>query len=329
MTETVRRLRLAGLLTTALYAAPAHGQALTDSGSYDRQGAEAASAVYRGYPLTGIWPGYVGPTEFVLCGRSHGTIILAREPVPSSLQRADRLQGGAPIYVVPGRLPRLENWCFVPDYAWEGRTLLAFPVVDSVFGIRDPVLATVVGLYHEEFHRYQVRHFAATSGTKLGILEEEPQPEEALRTVAFQQDASRERTLLAAALEAQPLDSVRALAREYLCARKARMARLQRMYVVAEDHHERKEGSAQLVGYEAALRAVGRPTEDRVALIVWDLRHVPPFDAGPNRNSYRHWHIYATGSAIGVLLDRLRPGWREAMQAGETFPVLLEQSLRH
>ncbi len=328
MTENARRLGWAVILATVIKSAAVHGQALPDSGNYDRQGVEAASAVFRAYPLTGTWPGYAGPAEFVLCGRSAGTIIMARGPVSSSLQRVDSLQEGAPIYVVHGRLPRLEDWCFVPDYAWEGRTLLAFPVVDSVFGIKDPVLATLVGLYHEEFHRYQVRHFAATTGTTLAILDEEPQPEEALSTVEFQQDASRERTLLAAALQAQPLDSVRALARNYLAARRMRMARLQRMYVIAENHHERKEGSAQLVGYEAALHAVGRPSEDRVPLIVWDLRHAPPFDADPNKSSYRHWHIYASGSAIGVLLDRLSPGWRSAMQAGETFPALLEQALR-
>jgi hypothetical protein len=81
------------------------------------------------------------------------------------------------------------------------------------------------------------------------------------------------------------------------------------------------------VGYEAALLALEGSTKRVVEIVRADLLATPAFDASPNMSSYRHWHIYATGSAIGLILDRLDVDWRPDIQRGSTFWDLLERAV--
>ncbi|MBX9854528.1 MAG: hypothetical protein K2Y26_03330, partial [Gemmatimonadaceae bacterium] len=74
-----------------------------------------------------------------------------------------------------------------------------------------------------------------------------------------------------------------------------------------------------------------RTRADVAALVVQDLQQTPSFAAGqPDdyfSNAYRQQHIYATGAAIAVILERLKAPWRDAIQSGATFEELLRSNL--
>lgn len=74
-----------------------------------------------------------------------------------------------------------------------------------------------------------------------------------------------------------------------------------------------------------------RPSADVAALVVQDLQQTPSFAAGQAddyfSNTYRQQHIYATGAAIAVILERLKAPWRNAVQSGATFEELLRSNL--
>ncbi len=72
-----------------------------------------------------------------------------------------------------------------------------------------------------------------------------------------------------------------------------------------EEALERHEGLAQYTGAATALEATGEGP-DRVA------DEVRAFD---DRDSYARSFAYATGPALGLLLDRWRPGWRTGFLA--------------
>ena len=205
------------------------------------------------------------------------------------------------------------------------RQLVAFPLTDSIYSIADPVLATVISLYHEAFHLYQIgsRWFRSVPENGTSQI-----PRELTTTREFQDLAAKERDLLSRALYQTRPDSIRALLRSYLAARDERVALLPEGLRVSEAYDERMEASAHLVSYRAGLLAVEGSATDLVPLIASDLRNTPAFDdPAQSMSPLRHWHIYATGSAIALLLDRLRVPWQRELEQGATFVDLLRRAV--
>lgn len=292
----------------------------------------AVVAVGKGVPEGAVWPGYTGPEEFVVCTRTGRTILALLMPPPgewsATLVNASS-DSTASVYVLQSILPELERSCVkMWNWSFDGRNMFAFPALDSVYTIRDPLVALTTTLFHEGFHLYQMEHFARTQSASLAPLEEPPAVSLDLVTSSkFQDLASEERRVLADALRVEALDSLQPLLARYLRLRKSRMALVPGEQRATEGHNERKEGSAQLVGYEAALLALENSTHRVSEIVRADLLATPPFDANPRMTSYRHWHIYATGSAIGLILDRMNVDWRYAVQEGSTFIELLERAV--
>jgi hypothetical protein len=46
-------------------------------------------------------------------------------------------------------------------------------------------------------------------------------------------------------------------------------------------------------------------------------------EAGPDKSSFARSFAYASGPAWGLLLDRLRPGWRRELGAGKDLPDMI------
>ncbi len=281
----------------------------------------------------GVWPGYGVPTEYIMC-RPEGQTLAVLESSPPA-------EFGTPLGILPSKgrkansyffsqpLPELGFVCFHLEYPVGARQVVAVPVLESVYSVADPLIASVVILYHEDFHAFQGRYFAPTSGGDDYHPHEEPKlPLEIIRSAEFQRLAAVERALLRDALAITDSASLLPLLRTYLTARGERMQLLPSQLRSAEPHSERKEGSANLVGYQAAYLATRGSAEQVAELVRADLLATPVFDGEDYMsNGYRQWHIYATGAAIGLLLDRMHIPWREKMQSGSTFEGLLRDAV--
>lgn len=321
------------MLAIALVAAPAriHAQVSARPSTDTLLKAIATTAQDPSRITRNVWTSYEVPTQFVVCRPSGRTVVvgdtatLARFGVGDT----DATRGMRLLPTPPGRLADI---CFDLAFTVGSARLVAVPVVGALYSIGDSLTANIVQLYHEAFHAFQARVFAPTRAGEFAPHQEVRLPLEIIRSPAFDSIARIERRLLAEALRTDQRDSTSALLTEYLALRDARMQLLPPKLRNAEAHNERKEGSAQWVGYTATFRRMRRsPTAVR-DLIVLDLQRTPSFAAGRLNdyfgNSYRQWHIYATGAAIGVLLEKRGVRWRDAIQEGATFEELLRNHLR-
>lgn len=317
--------RLAPLLLLGWVAGGA--TALAGQGQRDLLVGVARMAAAGPARTAGIWPGFAVPTEFILCGRTGLTLAVA-SALPDSVSRGsdvvERLDVGG--VLLSGPPPGLDPVCFDLSYSWGASNLLAVPLILESYGITDPITANLSQLYHEAFHQFQEASFAATREGGYSVFEEVRIPLAVINSPKFGQVAEQERVLLASAL-GEPDPALRwASIERYIRLREERSELLPLDVRQAEAHHERKEGTANLVGLAAAFAVVG-PGEGAVRrAVVDDLENTPPF-AGRRYMShpYRRWHVYATGAALGILLDDLGVAWRGRVADGATPYALLAE----
>jgi hypothetical protein len=189
--------------------------------------------------------------------------------------------------------------------------------------LRDGAFETLSNFYHETFHAFQKAHFARGHDVREVVSP---------ATIAAPEFAARaetERRLLRAALDARDVRSVRERLRVYLAVRWVRLHAVPDSVGAVERQIERYEGSAHLIGYEAALIA----TRGDTAGLADTLRHsltvsLTAFPAGPGPEwRLIRWRVYGTGAAIGHLLGRLGQDWRPALQGGAFFDDLAARSV--
>lgn len=293
----------------------------------------AASRVVGAVAATArAWPGFRPPEAFALCQQDELTVVVARDA--SSVATAGATRVAVPghnewdAWVFEGRLPNLPPRCFTLRFDFDARRTLAFPAIDSIYSIVEPVLATTVAVLHESFHIFQRSAFGDTrlpDGTTLFVHgDSDPLPPEILHSAEFQRLARSERELLASALVA-PVESLAPMLDEYIRLRATRMRLLPEVLRGVEPHEERKEGTAHYVGYVSTFMQADGDRQRVVSTLQADLRAPIDFAAngGGRRGPWRSWHIYATGGALGVLLDRMSCDWKPVVVAGYTpFGVL-------
>jgi hypothetical protein len=160
-------------------------------------------------------------------------------------------------------------------------------------------------LVHESFHRVQ---------KKLGLG-----AKDAMNTHLDREDGRlwlrMELRAVAQALRTQGAEG-RAHARDALLFRQCRYALLPGAEP-REAALEIQEGLAEYTGVVIALKETGEVVE-RVA------RQVEAFE---DSQSYGRSFAYATGPALGLLLDRYRPKWRAEVARAKALSGLLERSL--
>lgn len=276
-----------------------------------------------------VWPGWAPPPQFLIC-RSSGPTVVAGDSATLALLGAagDAARGGVSILPKP---PSQLGVCFDIAFTVGTAKLIAVPLIGPLYSVKDSLTANLVQLYHESFHAYQGKAFAPTRAGQYTALQEIRLPLDVVRSQPFDSLARVERSLLAEAIWVDRVDSVRGLLARYLEVRDSRLQLLPQRLRLAEAHNERKEGSAHWVGYTSALLRMRRTRADVAALVVQDLQQTPSFAAGQAddyfSNAYRQQHIYATGAAIAVILERLKAPWRSAVQSGATFEELLRSNL--
>jgi hypothetical protein len=291
--------------------------------------ASVADKVYQARAVVGaVWPVYWPKAQpfalYPFKGKAlvvdpSRTVKSTNPNIPAALRSHAFLQSGP--------LPR-DNM-FVTDYRVRDLKMPLVAILDSVYAVHDPETATLVYLYHEGFHGYQLHHFMPTHGkTHYGPLTESEVSMDVLRKKEFRAYAAIERRILADALATHNLDVRKELLREYVAVRGARGSMMSADDAEAEAQTERKEGSANYVGYVAGISANGG-TRDAVASVVIKDLLSRALELGDFVSEFRHKHVYATGAAIGLLLDDIDAKWKAKMEAGATFPELLALYVTH
>lgn len=287
----------------------------------DSTALEAASLVLKASLQDSGWEGFNGPREFVICSADGGTLYALSKP-PSHSPDLSPLgfAGSDRLYHSSARPEFLQRQCFRLNFVFEGRSMLSFPQIDSVFTVSDGVEALAIALVHEEFHRFQGEAFGLmprSGGDRVfHVLEKSVEyPDTTIASGWFWRSAKEERRLMSEALQEPDTVEVRRLVRDYVAMRTRRTEYLPEELREGEAHVEWKEGTAHLVSYRLATRAAGKPASSVVDLVINDLLSTPALDRHPSQ--FRHWHIYATGAAIGLILDKLGVSWRQEAREGE------------
>lgn len=205
----------------------------------------------------------------------------------------------------------------------EGGTDTGYRIDDLVTTAYAPTSsldASLPALYHEVFHRYQRRTFDDVAGG-----EESVDPE--LLSREFLALARLERRMLARALELPTGAGLDALVRRFLAVRHRRLAGLPVDVREVERRMERREGSANLVGYQLTAVALGADPE-RVERAVREYLTIPLDRFGGSLSTQIiRWRAYGTGAAMGLLLDRKGVAWRRPVAEGASFDSLLAEAV--
>jgi hypothetical protein len=178
-------------------------------------------------------------------------------------------------------------------------------------------------VFHEAFHAFE--HDPARSGARW-------RAENAFHLFDYAGLPARNNALFAiegqllyAALRAETAEDARKKARQFLAVRRLRQAELEGHLVEFEKGAESNEGMAEYAGVRAVVDGMAAVSEKRVEATF-------SYTDGPRylREKYDKLNsitrvgnndrlkFYYTGSAQGLLLDRLSPGWKEKLQEKAT-----------
>ena len=291
---------------------------LATSACAGRRGADdpltevARTAAERAPAVDSVWPGYRPFERGFIVFRAGGPALLVASDAPPARWVALAVDDAAlrdRLYRRDSPLPGLTGG-IDPEYAVGARHYTA---VELGATTRE----TLVTLYHEAFHSWQREAFSS-------ILHEVV-PADALEPEQVA-GGDLERRILAAAVRARG-SAADSLVAAFLAARARRYASLSDSARAIERSLERKEGTAQLVGYQAAGAALDLDGTEIVDAIARSLE-VDLSTVGGNALTQYRWRAYGTGSAMGLLLDRLGAEWREPVAAGAALDSMLAAHAR-
>lgn len=196
--------------------------------------------------------------------------------------------------------------------------------------LSDSLASLVMFAVHESFHGYQASTWRALSGSPVVFaMTDAVMPYLAAIDSQWVTAAlTEERAILRRALMASSCVQVVAPLRQYSALREVRLARLPEPFRAYEDTHERAEGIANWVGYEAVHRVVTHDARGVRRTIAGDLEFGYR-DAFGNvyrgRDAYQLWHLYATGSAKTAIISQCGlADWQTRIAEGATLQQLLE-----
>ncbi len=281
-----------------------------------------AAIIVRAAPkIEAVWPGYWPADQAFFLTRPDEAVLLVSSIAPPP--EFEPLVG-------PGVPRELRGIAYLrrglpADLAQSGGFHLAYQAGDvaaPAVPLQDSIFPTLSFLYHEVFHPYQFRKF------KDIFARVAPADSARVSAAKFVAMAEVERRILSAAPDAPSPDSLRLLLRQYLAVRAYRPDANSEAQAV-ERRTERVEGSARLVGYQAALLALGEDPDQVQDLLRHDLtRPLESFSVRPGPNArLMRWRLYGTGAALGNLLDRLEYDWRAHLETGVPLDELLSRAL--
>lgn len=244
-----------------------------------------------------LWPGFDARSVPVAIYDGRNTLLF-RHPGPPEGFAA--VPGYESVRIFSGRHPSVTaNSSTELGGTW---TATVLPPTDSVsFGRRAALLI------HEAFHVFQRERHPAWSANEVELF---TYPVDDLALLALRR---LETEGLRRALASTVTDDASCWARTALDLRRARFAALSAEAVAYERKTELNEGLATYVGYHAGGEA--------------NAAAFPTGDFGPEAVRQR---AYRTGLALGLLLDRLSPSWRNTLEQNDTIPLddLLSAAVR-
>jgi hypothetical protein len=297
--------------------------------------------------LNALWPGSWPRGEPLAVFPFRGGTLLASTSSDSSWPDerwrplTEIAGGGGRLFradtVPPSGIP------FVVEWPIAGRPTTAVHIPDPALFWRDgrPIVpwmsdsaaVLVMFLVHEHFHAFQGRSFRVMRGTMDVFADVEPVRRDTavLRAPGVAESMAQERATLREALMATTDARRRAALRRYYELRGSRYARLPTAFATYEAIHERAEGVASAIGYDAVAAVYPATRSDADSLTAALL--VAPNDAVRSQTAvpwlaYSNWHLYATGTAKVRLLSILARDWRTAVQNGASLDDVLLSIVR-
>jgi hypothetical protein len=220
-------------------------------------------------------------------------------------------------FIVSDKETGRKSVAFSPDPKAERRDI--FMTVGGDYFLKHTPEENVLMVFHEAFHAFE--HDPTRSGARWKF-------ENAFLLFDYAALPTRNNALFAiegqlldAALRARTAEEARKKARQFLAVRGLRQAELDTPLVEFEKGAESNEGMAEYAGVRAVVDGMAAAKAKRVSAGF-------SFTDGPRylREKYDRLKsitrigkndrlkFYYTGSAQGLLLDRLSPGWKEKVQ---------------
>jgi len=244
-----------------------------------------------------LWPGYDPLAIPVAIYDGERTLLFRHPSMPAGF--APLTDATPDVLVHPGRHPAVT----ANSSAEIGGTMTATLLADGPRAASTATELAAVAL-HEAFHVFQRQHHPGWSGNEGDLL---LYPTEDARLLTL-------RRLESAALRRALADAEHAAcwARQALAFRRERFAAMDSAFSRYERLTELNEGLATYV----QLQAAGKHGV-----------HIPEKEWRPAEIRLR---TYAIGPALGFLLDRFAPGWKQSLETedGQFLDEVLEASLR-
>lgn len=319
------------LASTTLGAAGcARGDADADSSTVAARGAsdrsvsrEDSALVAVGRSLASVmprasemWPGFAPPALLVYRHFAPpAALLISRDAPKGGFDRVVAAKGTTPgLFLRHGELPGLTGNIAL-EYAVGGTTATAVPWGWQPAAVADDA-------FHEAFHTYQRARFAGANDGDPFIADS------TVAIAPFIALGEVEQHLLGAALgEANPERSGELL-RQFAAVRRRRWSFVSAEVVAAQRRMERIEGTAFLVGREAAALSAGQG-ESSIDESVRDAltgRQLKGYQGRLSDLLIRR-RSYALGGALARLLDRAGVNWRRDVEAGASLDSLLEATV--
>jgi hypothetical protein len=293
-----------------------------------------ADLIVRASPkVSRVWSGYWSPNQpFVLLRPKERALLVSYTTPPAEyvLQTGDKIPSsiGGRVYFHQN-YPAIEangdlNFRIAKHYA---------PALEPQLGVGSETkeFRQLNYLFHEWFHGFQNNGLFAKSPAEPSVFFGKPMvPASQTSDPKFTEMAELERRILSASLQTSSKKELRSMLKQYLAVRFQRTQNLPDVQFL-ERHFERYEGTALLVGIQAAVAATGLPPEKIKTLIQTELaRELKSFPSAPTPDSrLMRWRLYGTGAAIGLLLDTLKFKWRKPIEKGvEPLDALLAKAVR-
>jgi hypothetical protein len=296
--------------------------------SIDEAYLDVADRAARAAPkIPRVWSGYwpaQPPLIFYKPGVSALMISSAEPPAPfkplatAGLPKA--LRGRA--YYSCGALPGLAG-NFSTDYGVGNIRAIAVKLESTT-------RQTLDNLFHEAFHKYQDTSFPRTTGAdSIKLADENWLDPKIISDPAFVAGMELERRILARAISVGSTKAMAPLLRQYLAARQHRSRDLPTPVRHAELNIERKEGSASIVGSEAAAVAMGRDLRTSSEQLMMFMSE-PPQSLPFGLSAFERFRArsFGSGAAIACILTRMGVDWRRKSQMGTSFETLLADAVK-
>lgn len=244
-----------------------------------------------------LWPGFDATTYPIAVFDGQRTLLFRHPDPPDEFQP---LEGHEDVWVSPGKHPAM-RWNSNADIGGASTATLLLTIEPG----RSVEYEAHI-LFHEVFHLFSKPLHPTWRPNEMWRYSYPMDDVDNYRQLLLEEEA------LARAITSETDDSATSWTAEALAIRTQRTAKLSEEHRTFETALELQEGTAVYMGRSAI--GIADDTER--------LRE----ERGPEGI---RWRCYETGSAIAVVLDRLLPEWKQALDAepDTTFTELLEMAI--